>query len=92
MPTYHDNDPGHTNAHNDHVTQIAAVQASVATKADAGHGHGEAEITNLVIDLADHSSRLTSLEDDRSTRVLVLAPGDPVPDGTPSGTVILRTA
>jgi hypothetical protein len=60
--TYQDNDPGHTNAHNDHVNQINAALASVATKADAGHGHGEAEITNLVTDLADHSSRIAALE------------------------------
>ena len=90
--TYQDNDPGHTNAHNDHVTQINAALASVATKADAGHGHGEAEVTNLVPDLADIRLRLDAIEVTTNRGILVLAVGDPVPDGTPSGTVILRTA
>jgi hypothetical protein len=90
--TYQDNDPGHTNAHNDHVNQISAALALAATKADAGHGHGQADITNLVPDLATIDARLVVLEDDRSNHVLVLGPGDPVPDGTPSGTLIFRTA
>jgi hypothetical protein len=90
--TYNDNDPGHTTAHNDHVAGIAAVAASVATKADAGHGHGQTDITNMVTDLSDIRARLVVLEDDRSNHVLVLGPLDAVPDGTPSGTLIFRTA
>ena len=90
--TYHDNDPGHTTAHNDHVAQISGLQTSLANKSDVGHGHGQAEITNLVPDLAVVNGRLDVLEADRSNHVLVLGPADPVPDGTPSGTLIFRTA
>ena len=90
--TYHDNDPGHTNAHNDHENQIAAVQASVATKADAGHTHGQAGITNLVVDMAVVNARLSALEVTANRGVLVLGLAEPVPAGTPVGTVILRTS
>ncbi len=90
--TYHDNDPGHTNAHNDHENQIAAVQASVATKADAGHTHGQAGVTSLVEDMAVVNARLSALEVTSNRGVLVLAPAAAVPAGTPSGTIILRTS
>jgi hypothetical protein len=90
--TYHDNDPGHTNAHNDHATQIAAVQTAVSGKAEAVHGHGYADVSNLVPDLAVINSRLAALEVVLNRGVLVLALGAPVPEGTPVGTVILRTS
>ena len=90
--TYHDNDPGHTTAHNDHVNQISGLQTSLANKSDVGHAHGQASVTNLVTDLADLDSRINALEVTANRGVLVLGAEDAVPDGTPSGTVILRTA
>jgi hypothetical protein len=90
--SYSDGDPGHTNAHNDHANQISAVQTALSGKADASHTHGQAGITNLVTDMAVVNSRLSALEVTSNRGVLVLAPAAPVPAGTPSGTIILRTS
>ena len=76
-----------------------ATQTALDGKAATSHTHTIANVTGLqaALDAKADDSEITSLDGrldtvEARTQILVLDSDDPVPGGTPTGTVIVRTA
>lgn len=81
------------------ISDVTNLQTTLDGKAASSHTHTISNVTGLqtALDGKADDSEITSLDSrldsvELRTQIIVLGPSDPVPGGTPAGTVIVRTA